>query len=147
MSRLIPHSEDRFKFDPTAKEVEPPDIESIKLDPDNQLSEETREKFRLINLRYKDLFTTTPGRYSGFFGDVDTSLQFTQTPVQTRKVSQLGYNREMNEELGKKMDELIRGGIFMTLRRSELLSSIFLRHNWCLSLSPTPTGLSPTLPA
>ena len=112
--KIIPHSEDRFKFDPTVKESVPPDIESITIDPDNQLSPEVKERFNIVNKRYADLFTTTPGRYSGFYGDVDTSLHFTQTPVQNRKVSQPNYSNDQNVLLGEKMDELIRAGILMT---------------------------------
>ena len=112
--KIIPHTEDRFKFDPTVKKSEPPDISAIKVDPDGQLSQEARRKFQEVNKKYEALFTSTPGRYTGFYGDIDTSLHFVQPPVQTRKVAVPNYNREMQEKLGAKMDELIDAGILMT---------------------------------
>ena len=71
------HSYDNFKFEPRAKQIATPDISLIKVDPDGLLSPETRTKFMEINKKYKHVFTTTPTRYSGAFGDTDTSLNFT----------------------------------------------------------------------
>ena len=75
---------------------------------------ETRAKFRKINEQYEQLFTSTPVRYTGAFGDIDTSIQFTQTPVQTTKVAVPNYSTEMRNQLTDKMDELIDSGVLMT---------------------------------
>ena len=53
--RLVPHTEDTFKFDPTVKKSEPPDIDSIEIDPDNQFSEDIKMKFFDINKKYKHI--------------------------------------------------------------------------------------------
>ena len=53
---------------------------------------EMRRKFHEGNQRYRRVFTKTPGRYSGAFGDSDTSLRFNSKPVQTRKVSTPNYS-------------------------------------------------------
>ena len=114
VKKIIPHTEDRFKFEPTVKKMEPPDIGAISVDPDSQLSPAIRQEFHNVNKKYEFLFTNTPGRYTGAYGDVDSSLNFVQPPVQTRKVAVPNYNREMQEKLGAKMDELINAGILMT---------------------------------
>ena len=107
------HSEDNFKFSPTVIEQEKPDISKIKVDPQGQMPEEMRAKFHSVNERFKHIFTSTPGRYTGYYGDCDTSLQFTQPPVQTRKVAQANYDPEKKLKLAQKMDELIAAGILM----------------------------------
>ena len=114
VNRIIPHDGDRFKFNPTAKTVEPPDISKIQIDPQHQLSPAIRKKFYDVNKKYESIFTPTPGRYSGRFGDVDTSINFTEPPVQTRKVCQPNYSYDMKIKLAEKMDELIQAGILMT---------------------------------
>lgn len=70
-----------------------------------------KNKFLLVNEKYKDIFTITPGRYNGHFGDCDTSLQFVTKPVQTRKVVMPTYNHDMKTEMGDKMNELRKQGI------------------------------------
>lgn len=62
---------------------------------------------------YEDLFTTTPGRYTGKFGNLDTSLNFTLPPVMTRKVHVPTYSKQMKDLLADKMDELHRHGVLM----------------------------------
>ena len=108
------HDDDRFIFRPVTKKVEPPELEKIQVDPQNQLSKEAREQFKHINKQFEHLFTTTPGRYMGYYGDVDTTLQFIQTPVQTHKVAVPNYSPEMKLQMANKMDELIEAGILMT---------------------------------
>ena len=105
------HTSDNFKFEPRAKEIAAPDVSLIKIDPDGLLSPETRSKFVEINKKYQHIFTTTPTRYSGAFGDTDTSLNFTSKPVQTRKVTQPSYSQEMKETLAQMMDELYQQGV------------------------------------
>ena len=53
----------------------------------------------------------TPGRYTGNFGDCDTSLQFVTEPVQTRKVCVPNYSAEMKKLMCDKMNELYDAGI------------------------------------
>ena len=107
------HTDDKFKFIPRAKEVEKPDIESIKIDPDNIMPSEMKRKFYEVNKRYERVFTKTPGRYSGAFGDSDTSIRFNNRPVQTRKVSSPNYGPEMKMILNKKMNELRQHGVLV----------------------------------
>ena len=114
ISAVHAHTDDKFKYKPTAKKVEPPDLESIKIDPDRQMPEEMRMKFYEVNKAYSDVFSTTPGRYTGHFGDISTSLQFTSPPVQTRKVAVPAYGMEMKQKMAQKMDEMYDQGILLT---------------------------------
>ena len=107
------HTDDKFKFIPRAKEVEKPDIDSIKIDPDNIMPKEMKKKFYEVNKRYERVFTKTPGRYSGAFGDSDTSIRFNNRPVQTRKVSSPNYGPEMKMTLNNKMNELRQHGVLV----------------------------------
>ena len=108
------HSPDQFKFEPLISKRKEPDIDSIEVDPDNQMPEAMRDKFHKVNKRYKHLFTKQPGRYSGFYGDSNTNLQFISPPVQTRKVATPSYNRDMLDKLAQKMDELRDDGILIS---------------------------------
>ena len=108
---LHSHEIDDFKFKPTVQEPSPPDIDSIETDPDNMMTPAMKNKFLSVNKKYKDIFTVTPGRYNGHFGDCDTSLQFVTKPVQTRKVVMPTYNQDMKTKMGDKMDELRKQGI------------------------------------
>ena len=121
---------DNFKYTPLAKDPSPPSLEDIKVDPDNVLSPEMRNKFHEVNWKYKDVFTKSPGKYTGAFGDVDTSIKFNAKPVQTRKVSVPSYSMEMQQILGQEMDKLIREGVLVRAEdigvSIEFMSPIFL---------------------
>ena len=103
-----------FKFKPTARKVNPSNIDEIKVDPDNQMSSDMKSKFIKLNEEFSHVFTTTPGRYSGFYGDVSTNLQFTTKPVQNKKVATANHTRDMNLKLAEKMNELYDFGVLMT---------------------------------
>ena len=108
------HSLDKFKFLPKAKKVEPADIDRVKIDPQHQLDPKVRQQFKKVTKQFEHIFTSTPGRYTGAWGDVDTTLQFSQPPVQTRKVAVPNYSHEMKQKMATKMDELIEAGVLMT---------------------------------
>ena len=108
------HSTDNFKFSPTVIKSSPPDLAKIRVDPDSRLSVKARDKFLAVNKKFEELFTTTPGRYTGKFGDVDTSLRFNSPPVQTKKVFTPNYSKAMKDKLADIMNELIQAGVLMT---------------------------------
>ena len=112
---LVHHVDnDKFKFLPMAKRVQPSEIDKIQVDPQGQLDKEVRQQFAEINKQFEHIFTTTPGRYTGYYGDVDTTLQFVNKPVQNRKVAVPNYSVEMKQQMASKMDELIDAGVLMT---------------------------------
>ena len=107
------HSEDDFKYLPTAKKIIPPDPSLISVDPDNVMTRSEKENFIKINDRFRDRFTPTPGRYNGAWGPVDNAIRFTSTPIQTSKVATPNYSPDMKAELIKLMNELIAAGVLI----------------------------------
>ena len=83
----------------------------IELDPDNQLSEQERETFRLISKEFGDVITPHPARYNGSFGMVDTAIDFASTPPVSNKVVVPANTDELKEVLVKKMDDLLAEGV------------------------------------
>ena len=92
-----------FKFSPTAVKIVPPDPGSITTDPDNIMSPEMKRRFLDINERFREVFTTTPGRYNNYYGMVDNSLRFSTPPVQSSRVATPSYNIEMTKQLAAKI--------------------------------------------
>ena len=111
VNAVYENDKDNFKFNKTARKVEPPSLEDIKVDPDGQMSDDIRKKFHDLNQEFSHVFTTTPGRYSGFYGDVSTNLQFTTKPVQNKKVATPGYSPDMTDKLAEKMNQLYDFGV------------------------------------
>ena len=107
------HSEDDYKYLPTAKKVEPPDTSKITVDPDNIMPIDVKQKFLEINKRFEAIFTPTAGRYNCHYGPVDNSLRFTSPPVQPNKVYQPAYSQDMKRQLELKIEELIDAGILV----------------------------------
>ena len=107
------HDTDDFKFSPTVIKISPPDPGSISTDPDNIMTPDMKKVFLDINERFREVFTTTPGRYNNYYGMVDNSLRFSTPPVQSSRVATPSYNTEMTKQLAAKMDELIDAGVLM----------------------------------
>ena len=55
-------------------------IGDVKIDPDNQLSQEWKQEFINICQDFSDILTPVPGKCNGYFGFIDNSLNFTKTP-------------------------------------------------------------------
>ena len=90
----------------------------VSIDPDNQLSESERSKFRDICEEFTSIITPAPGKYNGYYGDSDPSINFTSVPPPNMKVYTPKYSTEMNRILAEKMDQLHEFGV---LRRPEEL--------------------------
>ena len=72
---------------------------------------DTPSPLHAIQTTIGHLFSETPGRYTGKFGDCDISLQFVTEQVQTRKVCVPNYSAEMKKLMCDKMNELYDAGI------------------------------------
>ena len=81
-------------------------LEEISVDPDNILSPEQKELFRLINCQYLDVLNRSPGRYNGSYGHIDNSINFIARPPSSNKVHLPKYNPKMLQSLADLMDEL-----------------------------------------
>ena len=74
ISHLVPHKQtdnvDSF-------------LSEISIDPDNQLNEEWKKRFQNICEEYSDIINPRPGKYNGYFGRVDNSINFSAIPPPT----------------------------------------------------------------
>ena len=55
----------------------------ITVDPDEQLSPVWRQKFVDLCEEYSDIINPRPGRYNGFYGRIDNSINFSSVPPPT----------------------------------------------------------------
>ena len=74
----------------------------ISIDPDSQLTVECRKKFQETCEDYKDLLTNRPGLYNGFYGNVNSKIDFTSTPPPNNRVYLPNYSDNMMSTLAKK---------------------------------------------
>ena len=88
-------------------------IKEIQVNDDGLLPPEIEMRIHALHRRYKTVFTPRPGKYNGACGIVDNSLDFTQLPAPNGKIHVPNYTPELNEELAKKMDQLLDWGVLM----------------------------------
>ena len=108
--------EDTFQYQHFGHHNDPPEkyLDQCKIDPDNVLTEEQRQTFREINLRYARTITPRPGRYNGYYGHIDNRIHFSQKPAPNVKTHIPNYSPAMNKILGEKMDILEEWGVLMS---------------------------------
>ena len=135
--KIVDSNDDEFRFtsfaDTSGKTSH---LGEIQLDPDNQLSEAWRTKFRQLMEDYDEIVDPAPGKYNGKFGEVTTKINFAATPPPTDKVYIPNYSKDMMEQLATKMDSLIRWGV---LARAESLG-ITVEHVSPCMLVPKGDG-------
>ena len=86
-------------------------IDDVTIDPDNQLSQFWKDKFRNLCVEFTDIINYRPSKYNGWYGDVDNSIDFSSQPPPTSKIHMPKYNDNMNQVLAEKMDQLERWGV------------------------------------
>ena len=88
--------------------------QDIKLDPDDQLSQGWKEKFQNVCSEFKDIFNPNPGRYNGFYGDIDCSLNFASVPPPSVRARIPSYPHDKLQLMGKLMDDMEQMGVLQT---------------------------------
>ena len=91
-------------------------LSQVTIDPDNKLSTVWKQKFRDLCSDYKDIINPRPGKYNGYYGRVDNSINFTAAPPPTVRAHLPKYSNEMLKILASKMDKLEEWGV---LRKPE----------------------------
>ena len=86
-------------------------LDQVNLDPDNQLSQEWKNKFKNVCQEYSDIINPRPGKYNGYFGRVDNSINFSSSPPPTVRAHLPNYSHEMLQILAAKMDKLESWGV------------------------------------
>ena len=115
INKVDAEGEDGFKYYNFAEKEEKKTsyLSSVQIDPDNQLSQSWREKFKDLLHGYDEVINPAPGKYNKHFGPVTTKINFTTVPPPTDKVYLPNYSKDMMEELATKMDSLIRWGVLV----------------------------------
>ena len=81
------------------------------LDPNGCLDEDTRNRFRAVNLEFDDVFNPSISKYNGASGQIEAVVNIGPTlPQHKGRLPQ--YNRATLEELQAKFDELEAAGVF-----------------------------------
>ena len=89
-------------------------VADIKIDPDGVMTELWRNKFLELCTEFKDIINYRPGRYNGFYGNVDNSIDFSSIPPPTSRVYMPKYSDKMNQILAQKMDQLEEWQVLVT---------------------------------
>ena len=113
LSHLIPHEQEVVQ--------EKDHTDQVIIDPDRKLSDEWRNRFKSICSNFSDIITPKPGKYNGFYGRVDNSINFSNTPPPSVRAHLPKYSHDMLTIMGKKMDQLEEWGV---LRKPEDLGIV-----------------------
>lgn len=87
--------------------------DEIQLDPDNVMSPEWKRMFMDTIKANQDIFTDTPGRYNGFFGQVSCSLTLTGNPPPSLKPKIPNYSNEKMAIMADLMDKMEAWGVLV----------------------------------
>ena len=91
-------------------------VNEVVIDPDNKLSVTWKNKFKSICRDFRDIITPRPGKYNGFYGRIDNSINFSSTPPPSIRAHLPKYSHSMLKVMAQKMDQLEEWGV---LRKPE----------------------------
>ena len=86
-------------------------LNDIQIDPDNILPDGWKERFAAICENFSHVINPRPGKYNGYYGYVDNSINFSTPPPPSIRARLPKYSHEMLDILGKKMDKLEEWGV------------------------------------
>ena len=89
------------------------DLNQVKLDPDNVLSNDWKHIFTDILSNFTEILTTKPGRYNGYYGQVPCSLTLTGTLPPSVKPRLPNYPDEKLKILANLMDQMEQWGVLI----------------------------------
>ena len=81
-------------------------LKDIIIDPDVILDEQWKKKFRDVCQNFEELFTPIPGKYNGYYGSIDNSINFATTPPPSIRAHLPKYSSDKLKIMGEKMDTL-----------------------------------------
>ena len=85
--------------------------DKVSIDPDELLAPNQKEKFNDLINEYSDVISPKPGKYNGYFGDVDCSLNFIKDPPASLKARLPGYSHDKLVVMANLMDEMESMGV------------------------------------
>ena len=85
-------------------------MKDIQVDPDNQLPSKWKDKFSTLCEEFDSIITPAPGKYNGYYGRVDNSLNFSSTPAPI-KARLPNYSHDKMVIQAREMDKMERYGV------------------------------------
>ena len=86
-------------------------LHEISIDPDNILPAAWKQRFLDVCERYTNIITPKPGKYNGFYGRIDNSINFASIPPPSVRAHLPKYSHDMLKIMGEKMDKLEQWGV------------------------------------
>ena len=102
---------DQFIYPHVNAHVNADVLEQVSIDPDNRLSQEFKQMFTDIIRSYSDMITPIPGRYNGYYGQVNCALTLTNNPPPSLKPRLPNYSDEKLNILAKLIDDMEEWGV------------------------------------
>ena len=88
-------------------------LDKVIIDPDNLLTTEWQNHFKNILSDFSNIITPVPGCYNSFYGDIDCSLNFVQSPPASLKARLPSYSHEKLVQMANIMDEMESWGVLV----------------------------------
>ena len=111
LSHLIPHVNNDI-----TDEEQSDFLHQVSIDPDNILPQYWKQRFFEVCKRFTAVITPKPGKYNGYYGRIDNSINFATTPPPSIRAHLPKYNNEMLTIMAEKMNKLEEWGV---LRKPE----------------------------
>ena len=101
----------QFEFPHIDLQGDPHMLEKVHIDPNNRLSVEYKASFTDILLSFNDIITEVPGRYNGYYGQVNCALNLTDNPPPSIKPRLPNYSEEKLNIIASIMDDMEKWGV------------------------------------
>ena len=88
-------------------------LEEISIDPDNKLPPGWKERFASTCKEFSHIITPRPGKYNGYYGRIDNSINFATSPPPSIRAHLPKYSHEMLQIMANKMDKLEDWGVLV----------------------------------
>ena len=88
-------------------------LHEVSIDPDNVLPAAWKKRFFDVCARFSHIITPRPGKYNGFYGRIDNSINFASSPPPLIRAHLPKYNQDMLKIMGDKMDKLEEWGVLI----------------------------------
>ena len=112
VNKILPPSTDNFHLQrQVALKNDEKYIDQVVIDPDDQLDIMWKNKFKDLCMEYADTINPHPGRYNGYYGEIDNSIDFISTPPPSVKARLPNYSADKLKLMAKLMDDLESMGV------------------------------------
>ena len=86
----------------------------VSIDPENLMTTNIKSKFEKLVKQFSDVINYRPGKYNGWYGDINNSIDFATVPPPTSKIHAPKYSHDMMVKLAEQMDKLEKWNVLAT---------------------------------